>query len=78
MDTASSGTSSPVGIAASVLAMRLGRSGQPLILDVRKAPAFDAAPQLIAGALRVAPDALAQALLPVSYTHLTLPTKRIV
>jgi rhodanese-related sulfurtransferase len=63
MDTASSGTSSPVGIAAAALAVQLGRSGQPLTLDVRKAPAFDAAPQLIAGALRVAPDALAQALL---------------
>ena len=42
--------------------MRLGRSGQPLILDVRRAAAFDAAPHLIAGALRVAPDALDQAL----------------
>ena len=60
MDTATSGTTSPPSIAASVLAMRLGRSGQPLILDVRKAPAFDAAPCLIASALRVAPDTLGQ------------------
>ena len=62
MDTATSNSFPPFGIAASALAAQLGRDGQPLILDVRKAPAFDAAPQLIAGALRVAPDALAQAM----------------
>ena len=60
MDTATSRTTSPPCIAASALAMRLGRSGQPLILDVRKAPAFDAAPCLIANALQVAPDTLDQ------------------
>ncbi len=62
MDTALSGISPPhsalPSMAAAQLAGQLGRSGQPLILDVRKAPAYDAATQLIAGALRVAPDAL--------------------
>ena len=59
---ASSVSSAPASITAAQLAARLGRSGHPLILDVRKAPAFEAATHLIAGALRIAPDRLTQAL----------------
>lgn len=62
MDTASSSDSSAHAITAAQLAARLGNSDAPLILDVRKAPAFDAGERMIAGALRVAPDALAAAL----------------
>ena len=62
MDTASSSASAVPSITAAHLAARLGRGGQPLILDVRKAPAFDAAVRLAAGALRVVPDALPQAI----------------
>ena len=62
MDTASSGNTSAHAITAAQLAARLGNSNAPLILDVRKAPAFDAGEHMIAGALRVAPDALAAAL----------------
>ncbi len=62
MDTASSGNCSAHAITAAQLAARLGNSNAPLILDVRKAPAFDAGEHMIAGALRVAPDALAAAL----------------
>ena len=67
MDTAPSQATAPSlplppAISAAVLAARLGHGGQPLLLDVRKAPAFDASPHLIAGALRVAPEALAAAL----------------
>ena len=62
MDTASANHSSVHAIAAAHLAARLGISGAPLILDVRKAPAFDAGPRMIAGALRLAPDALAAAI----------------
>jgi len=43
------------------LAASIGRADAPLILDVRKAPAFEAARRFIAGALRVAPDQVAQA-----------------
>jgi rhodanese-related sulfurtransferase len=38
------------------LAGRLGRASAPLVFDVRKMPAFDAASRAIAGAVRVAPD----------------------
>jgi len=38
------------------LAVRLGSAGAPLIFDVRKAPAFDTASRVVAGALRVLPD----------------------
>ena len=62
MDTASSSDSSAHAITAAQLAARLGSSDAPLILDVRKAPAFDAGERMIEGALRVAPDALAAAL----------------
>ena len=62
MDTASSDSSSAHAITAAHLAARLGNSDAPLILDVRKAPAFDAGERMIAGAVRIAPDALAAAL----------------
>ena len=58
MDTASSGNTSPHAIAAAQLAACLGNRNAPLILDVRKARAFDAGERMIAGALRVAPDAV--------------------
>ena len=45
-------------ISATALAARLGRADAPLILDVRKAAAYDAAHQVIASALRVPPEAL--------------------
>ncbi len=62
MDTASSDSSSAHAITAAQLAACLGASDAPLILDVRKAPAFDAGERMIAGAVRIAPDALAAAL----------------
>ena len=62
MDTASSGNCSAHAITAAQLAACLGHGDAPLILDVRKVPAFDADKHMIAGALRVAPDALAAAL----------------
>lgn len=62
MDTASADQSSAHAITAAQLAARLGNSDAPLILDVRKAPAFDAGERMITGAMRVAPDALAAAL----------------
>ena len=62
MDTASSGNASAHAITAAQLAARIGNSDAPLILDVRKAPAFDAGERMIAGALRVTPDALAAAI----------------
>jgi rhodanese-related sulfurtransferase len=43
-------------ISPAVLAARLGRADAPLVLDVRRAPAFAAASSLLPGALRVAPD----------------------
>jgi rhodanese-related sulfurtransferase len=48
-------------ISPSQLAATMGRADAPLILDVRKAPAFEAARRFVAGALRVAPDLVAQA-----------------
>ena len=61
MDTARNDASVPF-ISPDDLALRLGRADAPLLLDVRRAAAYDAAPRVIAGALRVAPDALADAL----------------
>jgi rhodanese-related sulfurtransferase len=43
-------------LTSSQLALRIGRAGSPLVLDVRSAPAFDTGARLIAGALRLAPD----------------------
>ena len=57
-----SSTATPPCITATALAARLQAADAPLILDVRKAPAFEAAPQMIQGAQRIAPDALAAAL----------------
>lgn len=62
MDTASSADSSAHAITAAQLSARLGSSDAPLIIDVRKAPAFDTGESMIAGASRIAPDALAAAL----------------
>ncbi len=69
MDTATSGSSPSFSISAAQLSARLGCSGQPLILDVRKAPAFDAVATLISGALRLAPDALALAIPQLPRSH---------
>ncbi len=43
-------------VSASVLAGRLGRGDAPIIVDVRKAPAFDKTTRVVAGALRCLPD----------------------
>ena len=56
-------------VTAAQLAARLGRADAPLILDVRKAPAFDDATRVISGALRLAPDQIA-------FSFTTLPRKR--
>ncbi len=50
---------SPVAIAPNELYRLLGGPHCPLIVDVRKAPAFDDDPSMLPGALRVAPDAIA-------------------
>ena len=42
------------------VADRLGRAASPLIFDVRKAPAFDAASRVISGAMRFLPDHVAE------------------
>jgi rhodanese-related sulfurtransferase len=44
----------------SQLSARLGRADAPLILDVRKDPAYEAGQRLIAGALRLAPHSVQQ------------------
>jgi len=46
----------PRPISAERLSARLGRADAPILVDVRKAPAFDGARRAIAGALRIAPD----------------------
>ena len=61
MDTARTEPSLPF-VSPADLAARLGRADAPLVLDVRRASAYDAGLRVIAGALRVAPDALAGAL----------------
>jgi rhodanese-related sulfurtransferase len=43
-------------VSSSQLASRIGRADCPLILDVRKAEAFDASSRLLPAALRVEPD----------------------
>ena len=55
----------PPAISCAALAATLQTAAgdaRPLILDVRRAPAFDAAAHTIDGALRIAPDALAAAI----------------
>ena len=54
MDTASVGHI-PF-LSSSQLANQFGRTGSPLILDVRKSAAFDAASRIISGALRLLPE----------------------
>lgn len=53
MDTVES--QPPPFVSVSQLASLLGRADAPLVLDVRKAEAYDAGPRLLPGALRVAP-----------------------
>jgi rhodanese-related sulfurtransferase len=48
-----------VSISPALLYSLIGSSRSPLVLDVRRAPAFEADPQVIAGALRPDPDAVA-------------------
>lgn len=50
----------PRPISAENLAARLGRAGAPVLVDVRKTSAFDAARRVIAGALRIAPEDIDQ------------------
>jgi rhodanese-related sulfurtransferase len=57
MDTAH--PTSPAAIAPNELYRLQGGPRCPLILDVRKAPAFAADDAMLPGALRVAPDAIA-------------------
>lgn len=52
----------PPAMTAPALAACLNSANPPLVLDVRKAPAFDAAPDMIVGALRIAPDRLVAAM----------------
>ncbi len=54
MDTTHSNL--PLSVTSDALAARMGRAGSPLLIDVRKAPAFDGAIRVVAGALRIAPD----------------------
>ncbi len=68
MNTMSSLAGSTVGlpsVSPSLLAKQLGRSDAALICDVRRAPAFDQAKSLIAGALRLTPESIDSA-----HTHL--------
>lgn len=59
MDTATSDNSPCV--TASTLAGRLGHGEAPLVIDVRKAPAFDKATRVISGALRCPPERVSAA-----------------
>ena len=43
-------------ISSADLVARLGGAGAPVVIDVRKAPAFDSSKRVIAGALRIAPE----------------------
>jgi rhodanese-related sulfurtransferase len=61
MDTAIS-TESPSSYPAETLASRLGSADCPLVIDVRKAPAFDAAARCLPGALRIAADDITAAI----------------
>ena len=56
-------------ISVAQLAARVGGAAAPLIIDVRKAPAFEAGAAVISGALRVAPEQLDAAIA-------TLPRER--
>jgi rhodanese-related sulfurtransferase len=47
-----------VSISSASLYSLIGTPRSPLVLDVRRAPAFDADPHMIAGALRPEPDAV--------------------
>ena len=46
-------------ISADALYSRLGTAGAPLIIDVRREPAFDADDRMIIGAIRSPPDEIA-------------------
>ncbi len=50
---------SPFSISPSDLLLRIGKADAPLLLDVRRDPAFDASAQMIAGAQRCAPQDVA-------------------
>jgi rhodanese-related sulfurtransferase len=50
---------SPFSISPSDLLPLLGTAQSPVLLDVRRDPAFEASPQMIAGAQRCAPQNLA-------------------
>lgn len=56
MDTA---MTTPFSISPSALLPRLGTANVPVLLDVRRDPAFDASPHMIAGAQRCAPQNVA-------------------
>jgi rhodanese-related sulfurtransferase len=56
VDTSSSSVPT---ISPQALWARMGRADSPLLLDVRREPAFRGSPELLAGAQRCAPDAVA-------------------
>ncbi len=56
MDTAS--TPDLPFVSAAQIASCMGGVGTPVFIDVRRMPAFEASPRMIAGALRIAPDDL--------------------
>lgn len=60
MDTVRPAIPTPTPCSPTDLYRTLGGSGHPLVIDVRKAPAFDADAQMLPGATRVAPDRIAQ------------------
>jgi rhodanese-related sulfurtransferase len=49
---------SSLAISAAELAATLGSARHPLVIDVRRAPAFQASPNLISGCIHRAPDAV--------------------
>jgi rhodanese-related sulfurtransferase len=60
MDTVHPATPAPTPCSPTELYRTLGRSDHPLVIDVRKAAAFDSDMQMLPGAVRVAPDRIAQ------------------
>ncbi|MBL8384789.1 MAG: chromate resistance protein [Burkholderiales bacterium] len=52
----------PPSISIAALARRIGTAAAPLVADVRRAAAYEADAQVIAGALRILPDAVGAAL----------------
>jgi len=58
MDTVDTADTPPPSLTTSALAARLGSPDWPLVLDVRRQPAYDGDPATLPAALRCAPDAI--------------------